>query len=107
MWRTKYSGKRVAMATALSLQIDGSGIAPTMPGPFMWSWHWKTRPGQIVCVGRLLWPEATPRMQILAASHGKSSAPDRSVGARSSKSTRRLGQIGGVPAISRSGRPGR
>ena len=53
VWRTKYSGKRVAMAAALSLQIDGSEIAPTMLGPFMWSWHWKTRPGQIVCVARL------------------------------------------------------
>jgi len=38
---------RVAMAAALSLQIDGSEIVPTMPGPFMWSWNWKTRPGQI------------------------------------------------------------
>jgi trehalose/maltose hydrolase-like predicted phosphorylase len=54
VWRTKYSGKRVAMAAALSLQIDGSEIVPTMPGPFMWSWHWKTHPGQIVCVAGLV-----------------------------------------------------
>jgi trehalose/maltose hydrolase-like predicted phosphorylase len=54
VWRTKYSGKRVAMATVLSLQIDGSEVAPTMPGPFMWSWHWKTRPGQIACFARLI-----------------------------------------------------
>src|SRR5271166_2381251 len=54
VWRTKYSGKRVAMAAVLSLQIDGSEVTPTMPGPFMWSWHWKTRPGQIVCVARLV-----------------------------------------------------
>src|SRR3974377_448682 len=54
VWRTKYSGKRVAMATVLSLQIDGSEVAPTMPGPFMWSWHWKTRPGQIACFARLV-----------------------------------------------------
>jgi trehalose/maltose hydrolase-like predicted phosphorylase len=54
VWRTKYSGKRVAMATVLSLQIDGSEVAPTVPGPFMWSWHWKTRPGQIVCFARLI-----------------------------------------------------
>ena len=46
VWRTKYSGKRVAMAAVLSLQIDGSEVVPTMPGPFMWSWHWKTCPGQ-------------------------------------------------------------
>jgi trehalose/maltose hydrolase-like predicted phosphorylase len=54
VWRTKYSGKRVAMAAVLSLQIDGSDLAPAKPGPFMWSWHWKTRPGQIVCVARLI-----------------------------------------------------
>src|SRR5215472_12515957 len=54
VWRTKYSGKRVAMAAGLSSQIDGSEIAPTMSGPFMWSWHWKTRPGQIVCVAGMV-----------------------------------------------------
>ncbi len=54
VWRTKYSGKRVAMAAASSLQIDGFEFAPIMPGPFKWSWHWKTRPGQIVCVSRLI-----------------------------------------------------
>jgi trehalose/maltose hydrolase-like predicted phosphorylase len=54
VWRTKCSGKRVAMATVLSLQIDGSEVAPTLPGPFMWSWHWKTRPGQMVCFARLV-----------------------------------------------------
>ena len=54
VWRTKYSGKRVAMAGLLSLQIDGSEVTPTLLGPFMRSWHWKTRPGQIVCVAGLM-----------------------------------------------------
>jgi trehalose/maltose hydrolase-like predicted phosphorylase len=54
VWRTKYSGKCVAMATVLSAQIDGSEVAPIMPAPFTWSWHWKTRPGQIVCFARLV-----------------------------------------------------
>jgi trehalose/maltose hydrolase-like predicted phosphorylase len=54
VWRTKYSGKRLAIAAAPSLQIDGSEIVPTTPGPFMWSWHWKTRPGQIACLARLV-----------------------------------------------------
>jgi trehalose/maltose hydrolase-like predicted phosphorylase len=54
VWRTKYSGKRVAMAAAMSLQIDGSEVTPIKPGPFKWSWHWNTRPGQIVCVARLV-----------------------------------------------------
>ena len=53
VWRTKYSGKRVAMAAALSLEIDGSEIVPTTSGPFTWSWHWKTCPGQTVCVAGL------------------------------------------------------
>ena len=68
VWRTKYSGKRVAMAAVLSLQIDGSEVAPTMPGPFMWSWHWKTRPGQIVCVARLV---AVARSDALDADPGR------------------------------------
>src|SRR5499427_5119927 len=54
VWRTKYSGKRLAIAAAPSLQIDGSEVVPTTPGPFMWSWHWKTRPGQIACLARLV-----------------------------------------------------
>jgi trehalose/maltose hydrolase-like predicted phosphorylase len=54
VWRTKYSGKRVAMTAALSSQIDGSEIVPTMPGSFTWSWHWKARPGQIVSVAGLV-----------------------------------------------------
>jgi trehalose/maltose hydrolase-like predicted phosphorylase len=52
VWRTKYTNKRLAMAAATSLQIDGSELTPTMPGPFAWSWHWKTRPGQIICAAR-------------------------------------------------------
>lgn len=54
IWRTKYSGKRLAMAAVSLLQIDGSEIAPTRPGPFAWSWHWNARPGQIVHLVRLI-----------------------------------------------------
>src|SRR5262249_27125249 len=54
VWLTKYSGKRVAMAASSSLLVDGFEFAPIMPGPFKWSWHWKTHPGQIVCVSRLI-----------------------------------------------------
>jgi trehalose/maltose hydrolase-like predicted phosphorylase len=68
VWRTKYSGKRVAMAAILSLQIDGSAVAPTMPGPFIWSWHWKTRPGQVVSVARLI---AVARSDALDADPGR------------------------------------
>ena len=58
IWRTRYSGKRLAMAAASSLQIDGTEIAPARPGPFVWSWHWTTRAGQIV---RLVWLIAVAR----------------------------------------------
>ncbi|MBV8360260.1 MAG: glycoside hydrolase family 65 protein, partial [Deltaproteobacteria bacterium] len=54
IWRTRYSGKRLAMAAASSLEIDGYEMAPARPGPFVWSWHWKTRPGQILRLVRLI-----------------------------------------------------
>jgi trehalose/maltose hydrolase-like predicted phosphorylase len=54
LWRTRYSGKQLAMAAASSLHVDGSEVTPTRPGPFVWSWQWKTRPGQVVCLTRLV-----------------------------------------------------
>jgi trehalose/maltose hydrolase-like predicted phosphorylase len=54
IWRTRYSGKRLAIAAASSFEIDGSEIEPARPGPFAWSWHWKTRPGQILRLVRLV-----------------------------------------------------
>jgi trehalose/maltose hydrolase-like predicted phosphorylase len=58
VWRTKHTGKRVAAAAAPLFQIDGADLPAVMPGPFVWSWHWKTRPGQIV---RLAWLAAVAR----------------------------------------------
>jgi trehalose/maltose hydrolase-like predicted phosphorylase len=54
VWRTRHSGKRLAIAAATSLQIDGSEVAPVRPGPFTWSWHWKIRPGQVIGLSRLV-----------------------------------------------------
>ena len=56
VWRTKYTGKTLAIAAAPSLLIDGSEVTPivTIPKPFVRSWHWKTRPGQIVCFAGLV-----------------------------------------------------
>ncbi len=48
VWCTRHSGKRLAMAAAASLQIDGQDRPPTAAGPFTWSWTWTSRPGQIV-----------------------------------------------------------
>jgi trehalose/maltose hydrolase-like predicted phosphorylase len=58
VWRTISSGQRLAMAVALSLEIDDHVLAPTFPGLFQWSWRWTSRPGQIasfkrsVCITR-------------------------------------------------------
>ncbi len=52
VWRTRHSGKRLAMATASSLQIDGHDLAPADLGPLHSSWKWQARPGQIVSFAR-------------------------------------------------------
>lgn len=56
VWRTKHSGKRLAIAAASSFQVDGSEVEPTMPtpNPLVSSWHWKTYPGQIIRFVRLV-----------------------------------------------------
>jgi len=48
VWCTRHSGRRLAMAAAASLQIDGQDRPPTAAGPFKWSWTWTSRPGQVV-----------------------------------------------------------
>ena len=54
VWRTRNSGKRVAMASACSLRLDGEVLTPERPHPFTSLWHWQTRPGQVVCFERLV-----------------------------------------------------
>lgn len=54
VWRTISSGKRLAMAAALSLRIDGRESVPARPAPFQWSWRWRSRPGQVVRFERLV-----------------------------------------------------
>ncbi|MBV8614945.1 MAG: glycoside hydrolase family 65 protein, partial [Acetobacteraceae bacterium] len=54
VWQTKSTGKRLAMAAAALLQIDDRDVEPTMPAPFTWAWHWKTRPGQVVRLSRVV-----------------------------------------------------
>ncbi len=54
LWRTRQSGKRLAMATDLTLRIDGTVVAPSRANDFTWVWHWKTRPGQSVWFERLV-----------------------------------------------------
>jgi trehalose/maltose hydrolase-like predicted phosphorylase len=54
LWHTRYSGKRLALATLLSLQIDGRIVQPTALGPLKSSWTWKTRPGQVASFERFV-----------------------------------------------------
>jgi len=54
VWRTNATDKRLAMAVAVSLLVDGQVIAPKPLGPFKWSWTWTTRPGQVVHFERMV-----------------------------------------------------
>ena len=54
VWRTNATDKRLAMAVAVSLLVDGQVIAAKPLGPFRWSWTWTTHPGQVVCFERMV-----------------------------------------------------
>jgi trehalose/maltose hydrolase-like predicted phosphorylase len=54
VWRTNATDKRLAMAMAVSLIVDGQVVAPRAEGPFKWSWTWTTRPGQVVLFERMV-----------------------------------------------------
>ena len=52
LWHTQHSGKRLAMATVATLQVDGQDILATSLSPLKSAWTWKARPGQVVCFQR-------------------------------------------------------
>ena len=54
LWRTQHTGKRLAIATASSLQIDGKECPTAALGKLKQSWTWKSRPGQIVTFQRFV-----------------------------------------------------
>ena len=54
VWRTRATSKRIAMASASSLRLDGDMLTPGQPGPFQSVWSWRTRPGQIACFERMV-----------------------------------------------------
>jgi trehalose/maltose hydrolase-like predicted phosphorylase len=54
LWHTRFSGKRLALATLLSCQIDGRIVQPSVIGPLKSSWTWKTRAGQVARFERLV-----------------------------------------------------
>jgi len=54
VWRTKRSGKGVAMAADAALSLDGADRAPTSTGPFKWCWSWCAQAGQRLRLRRLV-----------------------------------------------------
>jgi trehalose/maltose hydrolase-like predicted phosphorylase len=54
LWRTHRTGKRIAMATASLLRIDGHNLQPTSRADLKSSWTWRGRPGQVVCFERFV-----------------------------------------------------
>ena len=54
VWRTERSGKRIGIAASGSLLVDGRDHPPTSSGQFKWSWNWKSKPGQVVCLAQLV-----------------------------------------------------
>jgi trehalose/maltose hydrolase-like predicted phosphorylase len=53
-WHTQYSGKRLAMAAALSFQLDGHELPAAESVPLACSWSWRSRPGQVACFVRFV-----------------------------------------------------
>jgi len=54
VWRTKRSGKGVAMAANAALSLEGADLAPSSTGPLKWCWSWRAQPGQHLCLRRLV-----------------------------------------------------
>jgi trehalose/maltose hydrolase-like predicted phosphorylase len=84
VWRTKHSGKGLAMSAAASLTVDGKELAPIAQDRLRWSWSWKAYPGQVVCFERLV-----------AVTRSDTATFDPGAGAREALgSARRLGWSG-------------
>ncbi|MES2255577.1 MAG: glycosyl hydrolase family 65 protein [Pseudomonadota bacterium] len=54
VWRTRHSGKTLAMAASVTLRIDDEELPTTALGHFKWSWNWKLRPGQVISLERMV-----------------------------------------------------
>ncbi len=54
VWRTRHSGKSLAMATAIALKLDGRDLAPGVLDKRRWQWRWRSTRGQIACFERLV-----------------------------------------------------
>ena len=54
VWRIHRSGRQLAMAIYTSLTVDGVEVAPTSAGSLGASWTWRTSPGQVVELVRMV-----------------------------------------------------
>jgi trehalose/maltose hydrolase-like predicted phosphorylase len=54
VWRIRKSGKSLAMATAMALQLDGQDLPPLAVDKLKWRWRWKSIPGQTAYLERLV-----------------------------------------------------
>ncbi len=54
IWQTNSTGKRLAMAAAASLRVDGRLVVAKALGPLKWNWTWTTQPGQVVQFERIV-----------------------------------------------------
>jgi trehalose/maltose hydrolase-like predicted phosphorylase len=52
VWHTNVTGKRLAIAAAASLDIDGEKLAAHALGPFKQAWTWRARPGKVAYFNR-------------------------------------------------------
>ncbi|WP_088348564.1 MULTISPECIES: glycosyl hydrolase family 65 protein [Rhodomicrobium] len=84
LWRTHNSGKRLAIATASRLLIDGRELEPIARGELKSTWKWSCSSGQVGCFERLV---AVVRADTLTGDPGKE-ATAKLAGAR------RLGALG-------------
>jgi trehalose/maltose hydrolase-like predicted phosphorylase len=53
LWRTA-SGQHLSIETTLALQVDGVDRLPTSRTPLQWTWRWKSIPGQVVSLTRMV-----------------------------------------------------
>ncbi len=54
VWRTRQSGKRLAMAAHASLKIDSQPPTPPERGDLTWRWTWTAKAGQVAAFQRLV-----------------------------------------------------
>lgn len=53
-WRTQVSGKRLALATAAELQVDGQLLTPEPADMINYRWSWLAKPGQVARLKRMV-----------------------------------------------------